>query len=216
LPAPEIRRPLGREPAALLAAAVLATAVSAWRPADPLTWVLEAFPVLLAAPLLLATRWRFPLTPLVQRLLLLHACILLLGAHYTYARVPLGFWAQDAFGFTRNHYDRVGHLAQGFIPALVAREVLVRASPVRGGRWLFFLVCCICLAASAFYEFIEWWAALVGGESAEAFLGTQGDPWDTQADMGLALVGAASAQILLGRAHDRQLSAYTGATGGSP
>jgi putative membrane protein len=205
----------GREPAALLAAAVLATAASAWRPADALTWVLEAFPVLVGAALLVATHRRFPLTPLVQRLLFLHACILLLGAHYTYAKVPLGFWAQEAFGFARNHYDRVGHLAQGFVPAILAREVLVRASPVRGGRWLFFLVCCICLAASAVYELVEWWAALLGGESAEAFLGTQGDPWDTQADMLLALVGAASAQLLLGRAHDRQLAAYTPPTGGA-
>jgi putative membrane protein len=204
-----------REPAALLAAAAFATMVSAWQPADPLTWLLEAFPVLLGAPLLMATRRRFPLTPLVYRLLLLHACILLLGAHYTYAKVPLGFWAQEALGFARNHYDRVGHLAQGFIPALLAREVLVRASVVRGRRWLFFLVCCICLAFSAAYEFIEWWAALLGGESAEAFLGTQGDPWDTQADMLLALVGAASAQLLLGRAHERQLAAYTAPAGGA-
>lgn len=185
LAAPDTHRSARREAAALLAAAALATAVSAWPPADPLTWVLETFPALV-------------------------------GTHYTRAKVPLGFWAQEAFGFARNHHDRLGHLAQGFIPALLAREALVRASPVRGGRWLFFLVCCICLAASAFYELIEWWAALLGRESAEAFLDTQGDPWDTQADMGLALVGAASAQLLLGRAHDRQLAAYTGAAGGSP
>ena len=154
-------------------------------------------------PLLLATRRRFPLTPLAYRLLFVHALILMLGGHYTYAEVPLGFWVGKALGFSRNHYDRLGHFAQGFVPAILAREILLRRSPLRPGRWLFFLVACVCLAISATYELIEWWTALATGEGATAFLGTQGDPWDTQWDMFLALVGALSALALLGRAHDR-------------
>ncbi len=195
------------EPFLLLAAAAGAVALSAVGPHDRITWLLEAFPVLLGAPILVATHRRFPLTPLVYRLLFLHALILVLGAHYTYARVPLGFVAQDLFELARNPYDRLGHLAQGFVPAMVAREILLRTSPLRPGRWLFFLVLCVCLAFSALYEMIEWWAALLGGESAEAFLGTQGDVWDTQWDMFLALCGASAAQLLLQRAHDRALAA---------
>jgi putative membrane protein len=166
---------------------------------------MEVAPIFVAAPILLATYRRFPLTPLVYTLIFVHACILILGGHYTYARVPLGFWIQDLFGFARNHYDRLGHLAQGFIPAMVAREILLRRTPLRPGRWVFFLVCCVCLAISAGYEFIEWWAALIGGAGATEFLGTQGDVWDTQWDMLMALIGAASAQLLLARVHDRQL-----------
>ncbi len=195
------------QPLLLLAAAAVAVAVSGIGPHDRLTWLLEVFPVLLGAPILVATHRRFPLTPLVYRLLLLHALILALGAHYSYARVPLGFWVQDLFELARNPYDRLGHLAQGFVPAIVAREILLRTSPLRPGRWLFFLVLCVCLALSAFYEMIEWWAALLGGESAEAFLGTQGDVWDTQWDMFLALCGASAAQLLLQRPHDRALAA---------
>jgi len=195
------------EPLLLLGAAAVAVAVSGIGAHDRVTWLLEAFPVLLGAPILVATHRRFPLTPLVYRLLLLHALILLLGAHYTYARVPVGFWVQDLFDLARNPYDRLGHLAQGFVPAIVAREILLRTSPLRPGRWLFFLVLCVCVALSAFYEMIEWWAALLGGESAEAFLGTQGDVWDTQWDMFLALCGACAAQLLLQRAHDRALAA---------
>lgn len=170
---------------------------------------MEVFPIILGVPLLAATAGRFPLTPLAYRLLFLHALILVVGGHYTYARVPLGTWAQDAFGLARNHYDRLGHLAQGFVPAIITREVLLRRSPLRPGRWLFFLVTCVCLAISASYEFIEWWSALIGGESATDFLGTQGDPWDTQWDMFLALVGAVTAQLSLGRGHDRQLADLT-------
>jgi putative membrane protein len=162
-------------------------------------------PVLLGAPILIATYGRFPLTPLLYRLLFLHAAILMLGGHYTYAQVPLGFWAQDLLHLTRNHYDRLGHFAQGFVPAILAREILLRQSPLRPGKWLFFVVVCVCLAFSAFYELIEWWTALIMGQAAEAFLGTQGDVWDTQWDMSLALVGAVTAQLLLSRAHDRAL-----------
>jgi len=200
-----VRSP-AREPLVLLSAAALALAVSGWRPFDRTTWVLEVAPVLIGAPLLLATARRFPLTPLAYRLLFLHALVLMLGGHYTYARVPLGYWLQDLLDLSRNPYDRVGHLAQGFVPAIVAREILLRLTPLRPGGWLAALVASVCLAVSALYELIEWWAALIGGESAEAFLGTQGDVWDTQWDMFLALCGALAALLLLSRAHDRALA----------
>jgi putative membrane protein len=129
----------------------------------------------------------------------------MVGGHYTYAQVPAGFWVQDLLDLSRNHYDRIGHLAQGFIPAILAREILLRLSPLRPGKWLFLLVVCVCLAFSAFYELVEWWAALIGGDSAQSFLGTQGDVWDTQWDMFLALLGAISAQLLLRPAHDRSM-----------
>jgi putative membrane protein len=180
-------------------------------PHDWGTWFLEVLPVLVGGPLLVATHRRFPLTPLLYRLLFLHALILILGGHYTYARVPPGDWARDLFDLSRNHYDRVGHLAQGFVPAILAREILIRRSPLRPGGWLFFLVLCVCLAFSAFYELAEGAAALVGGESAEAFLGTQGDVWDTQWDMFLALLGALASQLLLSRRHDAELNALVGA-----
>jgi putative membrane protein len=186
----------------LVAAALCVSGIS---PHDRVTWWLEVLPVLLAAPLLIATYSRFRLTPLAYRLIALHALILILGSHYTYARVPLGFWLQDLFDFSRNPYDRIGHLAQGFIPAILAREILLRTSPLRPGKWLFFIVTSICLAISAFYEFTEWWAAILGGESADAFLGTQGDVWDTQWDMFLAMLGSLAAQALLSRRHDREL-----------
>ena len=179
--------------------------VSGIRPYERGTWWLEVAPVLIGAPLLVATYARFRLSPLLYRLLFLHAVILCVGGHYTYARVPLGFWAQDLLDLSRNHYDRIGHFAQGFVPAILAREILLRRSPLVRGKWLFFLVVCVCLAFSAFYELIEWCAALIGGDSAESFLGTQGDVWDTQSDMFLALVGAITAQVLLGRAHDRSM-----------
>jgi len=194
------------EAAALLAAGAACLVWSGINPADRTTWVLEVFPIFIAVPLLLVTARRFPLTPLAYRLIFVHALILMLGGHYTYAQVPLGFWMQRAFGFSRNHYDRIGHLAQGFVPAILAREVLVRRSPLRPGRWLFFIVLCVCLAISACYEFIEWWSALIGGSAADAFLGTQGDPFDTQADMLMALIGAFAAQLLLARLHDRQIA----------
>jgi len=180
--------------------------VSAIRPFDWLTWWLEVLPAIVGAGILIAIHRRFPFTPLVYRLVLIHALILILGAHYSYARVPLGFWMQDVLNLSRNPYDRVGHFAQGFFPAIIAREVLLRCTPLVRGKWLFFLVVCVCLAFSAFYEFTEWWAALAGGESAEAFLGTQGDVWDTQWDMFMAMLGAISAQILLSGVHDRALA----------
>jgi putative membrane protein len=200
------------EAAALLAVGAACLALSAVGVEDRTTWLLEVFPIFIAVPLLLATARRFPLTPLVYRLVFVHALILMLGGHYTYAKVPLGFWLQDAFHLARNHYDRLGHFAQGFVPAIVAREVLLRRSPLRPGKWLFFLVACVCLSVSACYEFVEWAAAVLGGSSADAFLGTQGDVWDTQWDMLMALVGAVTAQLLLSRVHDRQLARLSGET----
>lgn len=195
-----------RVEAGLLALVAVALGVSGWAPFDRATWFLEVFPVIVAVPLLLATRRGFPLTRLVYVLIAAHALILILGGAYTYARVPLGFWLQDVFHFARNPYDRIGHLAQGFVPALIAREILLRTKAVKGRGWLFFLVSSVCLAISAVYEFIEWGAAVAFGQGAEAFLGTQGDPWDTQSDMAMALIGAVAAQMLLGRWHDRQLA----------
>jgi putative membrane protein len=193
------------EPVILLILTLVCLAISRIGAAEPGTWVLEVFPIFLALPLLVATAKRFPLTPLAYRLLFVHALILMVGGHYTYAKVPLGFWVQDALHLGRNHYDRLGHLAQGFVPAIIAREVLLRRSPLQRGKWLFFLVICVCLAVSASYELIEWLAALLGGSSADAFLGTQGDVWDTQWDMFMALVGAITSLLLLSRVHDRQL-----------
>jgi len=164
--------------------------------------------VIVAIPVLVATWRAFPLTPLAYRLIFAHALILLLGGHYTYAHVPLGFWLQDVFDFARNPYDRIGHFAQGFVPAIIAREILLRTTPLRPGKMLFFLVLCVALAISAFYEMLEWWTAVIFGEGAHEFLGTQGDPWDTQWDMFLALVGAAVSQLLLRPMHDRQLAAF--------
>jgi putative membrane protein len=198
-----------REPAILLVATIVALIVSRIGAAEPGTWVLEVFPIFIAIPILVATAKRFPLTPLAYRLLFVHALILMLGGHYTYAKVPLGFWVQDALHLGRNHYDRLGHFAQGFVPAIIAREVLLRRSPLQRGKWLFFLVICVCLAISASYELIEWLAAVLGGSSADAFLGTQGDVWDTQWDMFMAGVGALSALVLLPRVQDRQLEALS-------
>jgi putative membrane protein len=195
-----------REPAVLLVAALVLLALSRVGALEPGTWILEVAPILIVAPILVLTARRFPLTPLVYRLLFVHALILMLGGHYTYAKVPLGFWVQDAFGLARNHYDRLGHLAQGFVPAMLAREVLLRRSPLQRGKWLGFLVVCVCLALSATYELVEWLAAVLGGSAADAFLGTQGDVWDTQWDMLMALIGSISALILLSRVHDRQLA----------
>ncbi len=189
----------------LLGVAVLGLVWSGVGPHDQPTWALEVFPVVIALPLLWFTRQRFPLTPMLYVLITVHAAILMLGGHYTYALVPLGDWARELLDLSRNPYDRVGHFAQGFVPAMIAREVLLRRTPLRRGGWLFFIVVCIGLAISACYEFLEWWtAAIIGGE-ADAFLGTQGDVWDTQWDMFLAGCGAVTAQILLARWHDRQL-----------
>jgi putative membrane protein len=200
----------GREPAGLLAAVVLALLLSALRPYSYQIWLLEVAPVLIGLVLLVATRRPFPLTPLLYRLLALHALILIVGGHYAYARVPLGFWLQDLFELSRNHYDRLGHLAQGFIPAILTREILLRRSPLVPGKWLFFLVLSVCLAFSAFYEFIEWWVALLDDQVSQDFLGSQGDVWDTHWDMFLALIGALVSQLLLARAHDRALAALAG------
>lgn len=189
----------------MIAIVLLGLILSGIDPYDRPTWWMEVFPVLIGLPILILTYDRFPLTPLAYRLITIHALILMLGGHYTYARVPLGFWIQDLFDFARNHYDRIGHFAQGFVPAIIAREVLLRNSPLSPGKMLFFLVACVCLAISASYEFVEWWAAVAGGEAADAFLGTQGDVWDTQWDMFLALIGSLTAQLTLGRLHDQQL-----------
>jgi putative membrane protein len=194
-----------KEPQVLLALVAVALVVSRIGPYDPVTWFLEILPVLIIAPVLVATHRKFPLTPLLYRLLFVHALILILGGHYTYARVPVGYWFQDLLDLSRNHYDRLGHFAQGFVPAILVREILLRRSPLVRGKWLFFLTVSVCLAFSAFYEFTEWWAAVAGGEGAENFLGTQGDVWDTQWDMFLAFVGAITSQVILSRVHDRQL-----------
>ena len=187
---------------------VLVGAVLLWSgiaPFDRATWWLEVAPVLIAAPLLVSTARRFPLTPLLYALIAAHAVILIIGGHYTYARVPAGFWVQDWLGLARNHYDRLGHFAQGFEPAILARELLLRRTPLRRGGWLFLLATACCLAFSAFYELVEWWTALLAGDGATDFLATQGDPWDTQWDMFLALLGALAAQLALSRLHDAQL-----------
>jgi putative membrane protein len=190
----------------LLGILVLVFVWSGINPHDRFTWVLEVFPVIIGLPLVIYVYPRFRFTTLVYTLMALHAVILMVGGRYTYAEVPFGFQLQEWFGFARNHYDRIGHFAQGFVPAMVAREILIRRSPLRGTRWLPFVVICFCLAFSALYELIEFWTALATGEQAEAFLGTQGDPWDTQWDMMLALIGAITALVLLSRWHDRQLS----------
>ena len=179
---------------------------SAWRPHDYPTWLLEVFPALVALVILTVTRKRFPLTPLLYVLILAHAVILMVGGHYTYAEVPIGNWLRELTSGTRNNYDKLGHLAQGFVPAMVARELLLRLHILARKSWLGFLIICICLAISAFYELIEWWVALLSSQAAESFLGTQGYIWDTQSDMLMALVGAIVALLLLSRVHDRQLA----------
>lgn len=189
-----------------LGLAVLAALVwSGISPYDRTTWWLEVVPVLVAVPVLALTRRRFPLTDLLYLLIFLHALVLIFGGAYSYARVPLGFWLQDWLGLGRNPYDKIGHFMQGLVPALLAREILLRGKHVANRRMLGFLAVCVALAVSAFYELIEWWAALALGQGAEEFLGTQGDPWDTQSDMFLALLGALAGTICLGRLHDRQI-----------
>ena len=196
----------GREPLLLLIVGAVLLVLSGTGPHDRATWWLEVGPILIAVPILVLTARRFPLTPLAYRLIFVHALILMLGGHYTYAEVPAGFWLKDALGLARNPYDRLGHFAQGLVPAIVVREVLIRRSPLKPGKWLTFLVLCVCLAISALYELVEWWAALIGGEGADAFLGTQGDQWDTQWDMFVALLGAATALPVFSRLHDRQIA----------
>jgi putative membrane protein len=187
---------------------VVFLAVFVWSgiaPKDRATWVLEVLPAAIGFALVVWCFFRYPLTPLVYVLILVHAIILMVGGHYTYAEVPLFDWFRDWFDWQRNNYDKLGHLAQGFIPAMIAREVVIRLDVFSSRRWAAFFIVCFCLAVSAFYELIEWWVALLSDEAAEAFLGTQGYVWDTQSDMAWALSGAILALILLGRFHDRQL-----------
>ena len=187
---------------------VIVLGALAWSGIDPhdrLTWMLEVVWVAVGLPLVAWTWGRFPLSRLLSWLLVVHALILIYGGAHTYALTPLGLWAMETFDMARNHYDRIGHLAQGFIPAILARELLLRRTPLQRGGWLFYLVLAAALSFSAFFEMIEWWAALVWGGDADAFLATQGDVWDTQWDMFLALCGALAAQFGLSRVHDRQL-----------
>jgi putative membrane protein len=200
-------RPSPRLPIILAGIVVLALVVSGIAPHDRPTWLLEVAPVLVALPVLAATWRRFPLTPLLYLLIALHALVLILGGTYTYARVPLGFWLQDWLHLARNPYDRIGHVMQGLVPTLVAREILLRAGYLSSRRMANFLRGCVALAVSACYELIEWWVALALGMGAQDFLGTQGDPWDTQADMFYALIGAVIAIVGLAAWHDRQIRA---------
>ena len=196
-------------PRTLLWTTLVVAAALAWSgraPFDRLTWYLEIFPIAIVFPLMYATARRHPLTPLLYILIAFHSLILVLGAHYTYARVPLGFWAQDLLDLSRNHYDRVGHIAQGFIPAIAVREIFKRWSPVKSGGWLAFMTVATCLAISACYEFVEWWVAVAAGVAAEDFLATQGDIWDTQWDMFLATLGAIAAIATLSGVHDRAIA----------
>lgn len=201
-----------------VAAAILLVllALSGWQPYDRTTWVLEVLPVVAALAVLAATRRRFPLTPLLYGLVFVHACVLMYGGAFSYARVPLGFEIAHWLGMERNPYDKIGHFFQGFVPAIAAREILLRGHHVRAGRMLAFLVVCVVLAISASYELVEWAAALALGQGAEEFLGTQGYEWDTQSDMFYALLGSLAALILLSRLHDRQLRRLEPAPGIGP
>ena len=174
-------------------------------PKDFMTWCLEVAPAIIGAAVLWTTRERFPLTTLVYALILVHCIILMVGGHYTYAEVPIGDWFRDVFDGTRNNYDKLGHFAQGFVPALIARELVIRLAVFNSARWRDFFIVSFCLGFSAFYELIEWWVALLSDEAADSFLGTQGYIWDTQSDMGLALFGAIAALVFLSKLHDKQL-----------
>lgn len=200
-----------RSPGVLVWAAVFIGVLlwSGTAPKDGLTWFLEVLPALIGGVVLAYTRTRFPLTPLLYVLILVHCLILMLGGHYTYAEVPIGEWLRELTNGTRNNYDKLGHLAQGFVPAMIARELFLRLNVVNGVAWRNLLIVAFCLGFSAFYELIEWWVALLSGEDAEAFLGTQGYVWDTQSDMGWAGFGAVLALVMLWRWHDRQLAALS-------
>ena len=184
---------------------VLILLISAIHPYDYPTWILEVTPVLIALPIMVATYRRFPLTTLLYVLIFIHALILIGGGTYTYARVPLGFWIQDALALERNPYDKIGHLVQGFVPFIVAREILLRGGYLTSRRMAAFLSICVVMTISSFYELVEWWTALILGQGAYEFLGTQGDIWDTQADMFFALIGAVAAMLTMPRLHDRQM-----------
>lgn len=203
-----------REPPVLFAATAILLVWSGIAPYDRLTWSLEVSWVVAALPVLIVTYRRHPLTPLAYRLLFLHAIVLIVGGYYTYSRVPAGFWAADLFDLSRNHYDRFGHFMQGLVPAILLREILIRWSPLAGSKWLPVTIVSMCLAFSAFFEMIEWWAAVIYGSEAALYLATQGDIWDTQWDMFWALAGAVLALVLFSRLHDREL-ARLGAAGGS-
>jgi putative membrane protein len=193
---------------------VTGTAVFVWsaiHPKDLFTWILEVLPVIIGVTVLASIRNRLRFTPLVYVLVWIHAIILMVGGHYTYADVPLFDWIKDALHLARNHYDRLGHFFQGFEPAILAREVLLRKTPLKRGNWLQLIVVCVCLAISASYELVEWGVAVATGTAANAFLGTQGDVWDTQWDMAMCLIGAVAALALLTRLHDRQLRQFKGA-----
>jgi putative membrane protein len=181
---------------------------SAYQPHDYFTWFLEVIPALIGFAVLVATRKSFPLTPLLYALILIHCLILMVGGHYTYAEVPLFNDFKEWFGFERNNYDKVGHFVQGFVPAMIARELIIRKHIINGRGWMSFFIVCFCLAFSAFYELIEWWVAIGTGDSAEAFLGTQGYVWDTQSDMAWALGGAIVALLTLSKVHDQQLQRF--------
>ena len=202
-----MHRTLPRELTVLSAALIALLVWSGFRPYDRLTWFMEVLPVIVALPVMWATWRRFPLTDILYACIFVHCCVLMLGGAYTYARVPMGFALQEWFDTARNPYDKIGHFMQGFVPALLAREILIRGAYVRGRRMLAFLVICVVLAVSATYELVEWAAALSLGQGADEFLGTQGDQWDTQSDMFFALIGATVALATLSRLHDRQLQA---------
>lgn len=178
------------------------------QPKDLFTWILEVLPAMIGLVVIIVTYNKFRLTTLVYILICIHSIILMIGGHYTYAEMPLFSWLRDEFGLARNYYDRVGHFAQGFIPAIIAREMIIRTTPLHGGKMFFFIIVCICLAISATYEFIEWWVALAIGENADAFLATQGDVWDTQWDMFLAMCGAIVSLVFLQKRHDKELQPF--------
>jgi putative membrane protein len=200
-----------RERLALALGAVVAISliVSGIAPTDRITWVMEVLPVVIAGAVIAITWKRFPLSTLLCILIAVHSIVLIVGGHYTYAHVPFGFWLQEMLGTMRNPYDKIGHFLQGLVPAMVAREIFVRGGYVAGRRMTAFLCICVALAVSAVYELIEWWAALAMGQGADEFLGTQGDQWDTQSDMFMALIGSCSALLALPRLHDRQIAALS-------